>query len=138
MPLNCAYFVISPTPLLMRVLINLRYFCPILLHNYILKLKFFVTDICLVIILSVVGVGIIENRDMSMKYKIWKIYIKKGFRYKRDERKLENFRHVLISVWILSSTMYFCEDPFAPRLNSWESIVLWNICLLYSPPHASS
>ena len=50
----------------MRVLINLRYICPILLH----KEKFFVTDICPIITLSAVSVEIIENRDLAVKYKI--------------------------------------------------------------------
>jgi hypothetical protein len=49
---------------------------------------------------------------------------KKGCREKEMIKKLENFRHLLIPVCILSSAVYFCEDPFAHRLNSWNSIVL--------------
>lgn len=48
-------------------------------------MKFFVTDICLIIFLSVVSVGIIENRDTAVKYKILNIQ----YTRKRKEKDVE-------------------------------------------------
>jgi hypothetical protein len=69
-----------------------RYFFPILLHNSLLRVKFFVTHICLLIILSVIRVGVIENRDLTVKYKILKMYIKKKKKYFREKEVIENLR----------------------------------------------
>jgi hypothetical protein len=116
-PVKCTYFVISPTPLLMTFS-KLTIYLSILLHTYVQKVKFFVTDICLIIILSVVSVVIIENRDIAVKYKIWNIHTKKerkGCRNKLSDRKHKNFRHLLISVYsYLQLCTYFCENPFTP------------------------